>query len=59
MAEYAYNNAKNASTGYTPFELHCGINPWVLFEKDINPCSKSRSTNKLTKVLKEWIEIYC
>ena len=23
MAEFAYNNAKNASTGYTPFELNC------------------------------------
>ena len=24
MAKLAYNNAKNASTSYTPFELHCG-----------------------------------
>ena len=24
MAEFAYNNAKNASTGHTPFELNCG-----------------------------------
>ena len=24
MAEFAHNNAKNASTGYTPFELNCG-----------------------------------
>ena len=22
MAEFAYNNAKNASTGYTPFKLN-------------------------------------
>ena len=24
MAEFAYNNAKNASTGYILFELNCG-----------------------------------
>ena len=27
MAEIAYNNAKNASTGFTPFELNCGYHP--------------------------------
>ena len=25
MAEFAYNNAKNASIGHTPFELNCGF----------------------------------
>ena len=25
MAEFAYNNAKNTSTGYTPFELNSGF----------------------------------
>ena len=29
MAEFAYNNAKNASTGHTPFELNCGYHPSV------------------------------
>ena len=36
MAEFAYNNAKNASTGYTPFELNCGYHPCVSYEKDID-----------------------
>ncbi len=27
MAKFAYNNAKNASTGYTPFELNYGFHP--------------------------------
>ncbi len=27
MAEFTYNNAKNASTGHTPFELNCGYHP--------------------------------
>ena len=26
-AEFAYNNSKNASTGFTPFELDCGQRP--------------------------------
>ena len=39
MAEFAYNNAKNASTGYTPFELNCGYHPCVSFEEDTDPCS--------------------
>ena len=30
MAEFAYNNAKNASTGYTPFKLNCGYHPRML-----------------------------
>ena len=30
MAEFAYNNAKNARTGHTPFELNCGYHPRVL-----------------------------
>ena len=24
MAEFAYNNIKNASIGHTPFDLNCG-----------------------------------
>ncbi len=27
IAEFAYNNAKNASTGFTPFELNYGYHP--------------------------------
>ena len=27
MAEFAYNNAKNPSTGYTSFKLNCGYYP--------------------------------
>ena len=33
MAEFAYNNAINASTDYTSFELNCGYYPWVFFQK--------------------------
>ena len=30
MAKFAYNNAKNASTSHTPFELNCGYYRWML-----------------------------
>ena len=57
MAEFAYNNAKNASTGHTLFELNCGYHPRVSFEKDVDSCSRSCSANKLVKELRELIEV--
>ena len=57
MAEFAYNNAKNASTGHMPFELNCGFHPRVFFEDDVNFCSRSCSANELTKELKELMDI--
>ena len=47
MAEFAYNNAKNASTGHMPFELNCGYHPRVFFKKDINPCFWSKTADEL------------
>ena len=43
MAEFAYNNAKNASTGYTPFELNFGYHLCVSYEENFDPRSKSRT----------------
>ena len=57
MAEFAYNNAKNASTGYMPFELNCGYHPYVSFEKDINPCSQSKTAKKLSSKLRELMTV--
>ncbi len=59
MAVFAYNNAKNASTGHTPFKLNCGYYPRVSFEEDVDPCSKSRSANKLTEELRELMKVCC
>ncbi len=59
MAEFVYNNAKNASTGYTPFELNCGYHLSVSFEEDVNPRSRSRSANKLAEELRELMEVCC
>ena len=59
MTVFAYNNAINASTGYTPFELNCGYYARILFEKHVDTNSKSSSADKLAKELKKLIEIYC
>ncbi len=59
MAEFFYNNAKNANTGHTLIEFNYEFYPQVLFEKDINPYTKYCFANKLVKELKELIEICC
>ena len=53
MAKFVYNNAKNASTGHTPFELNCGYHPRMLYEEEVDSHSKSKSANKLLAELKE------
>ena len=59
MAKFAYNNAKNASTSDTPFELNCGYHSRVSFEEDVNLHSKSCSADKLARELKKLIEVCC
>ena len=58
MAEFAYNNAKNASTGFTPFELNCKYHPRVLYEEDLNPRSQSRTVEELSSELRELMTVY-
>ena len=57
MAKFAYDNAKNASTGHTPFELNCGYYLRISFEKDTDPCSYSKTANKLLAELRELMSI--
>ena len=59
MIEFTYNNAKNASSGYTLFELNFGYHRKVFFEEDIDPHMKSCSTNKLAEELRELIKVCC
>ncbi len=59
MAEFVYNNAKNASTSHTSFELNYGYHPKVSFEEDIDPRSRSRSANELAEELRQLMEICC
>ncbi len=57
IAEFAYNNTKNASTGYTLFELNCGYYPRVSLEEDVDPRLRSCSANGLAEELGELIEV--
>ena len=41
IAEFAYNNTKNTSSGYTSFELNCGFYPRVSYKEDVDPRSRS------------------
>ncbi len=47
IAEFTYNNTKNASTGYTFFELNCGFHLQASYKKDVNHHSQSKSAHKL------------
>ena len=53
MAKIAHNDAKNVSTGHTPFEPNCNYYPRISFEEDINLCSQSKSINKLLVELQD------
>ena len=53
MAKFAYNNAKNASTEHTFFKLNYGYHPYVSFEKDSNPHSKSQLAEELFSKLRD------
>ena len=48
MVEFAYNNAKNASTGHTLFKLNCGYHPCVFYEKNLDLRLKSKTAEELS-----------
>ena len=58
MAEFAYNNTKNASTRHTPFELNCEYHPHVSYVENLDPHSKSRTAEELSSELQELINMY-
>ena len=53
MAEFAYNNAKNASTGHILFKLNCDYYPRMSYKEEVDSCSKSKSADKLSAELRE------
>ena len=57
MAEFVYNNTKNASTSYTPFELNCGYHPRVSYKENVDPRSKSKSADNLANHLRELMAV--
>ena len=59
MAEFAYNNSKNASTGHTPFELNCEYYSWIFFENEYNVCSRSSSGDGPAIELRKLLNVCC
>ena len=58
MAEFAYNNAKNANTGHILFKLNCRYYSCVFYKEDLDLCSKSRTAKELSSELQELITVY-
>ena len=58
MAKFAYNNAKNSSIGYMPFNLNCRYHFCIFFKEDINCCFQSKIGHKLLIKLQELMTIY-
>ena len=57
IAKFAYNNAKNASTGHTSFELNYGYHPCVSYKENIDSYSKSKLADKLLADLQELMTV--
>lgn len=58
MAEFAYNNVKNATTNHTLFEFNYDYHLCIFFEDEFDFCTRFYSANKLVKELGELISIY-
>ena len=58
IAQFTYNNAKNASIGHMPFELNCNYHPQILYKEKVDSCSKSEITDKLAIELRELLIIF-
>ena len=52
MAEFAYNNMKHASIEYTPFKLNYGYHLRISYKEDVDPRSRSKAADELTKELR-------
>ena len=58
IAEFAYKNARNVSTGHTPFKLNCGYHFWVLYEENVDPRSQSKLADKISVELKDFLIVW-
>lgn len=57
IAEFAYNNTKNASTGCMLFELNCDYYPSMSYKEDIDLCFKLNRVEILWSKLHEHINV--
>ena len=56
-AKFAYNNAKNASTGHISFELNYAYHSYLFYKEDIDLCSKLKLAEKLLNELQKLMSI--
>ena len=57
ITDFIYNNTKIASTGHILFELYCSCHPKVFFKENVDFRSRSCSTDKLAKELREIMKV--
>ena len=57
MAKFAYNKAKNKSTGHITFELNCGYHSCISIEKNINLHSRSKTADELLTELQKLLSV--
>ena len=58
MAEFTYNNAKNANIDHISFEFYCGYHLWVFYKKDLDLYPKLKTMEKLSFKLQNFMAIY-
>lgn len=58
MAEFVYNNTKNASTSHTLFELNYSYLSYISYIKNIDPQSKLKSAYNFLSKLRELMTVY-
>lgn len=51
MAEFAYNNTKNATTYFILFELNYDFQPEIYYKEDVDPRFKLKAANQLANKL--------
>ena len=57
MAEFAYNNAKNASIGHTLFQLNCRFHLRSSYKKDVDLCSRLKTADELATELRDLMSV--
>ena len=53
MAEFAYNNSRQASTMMSPFEALLGYHPQISYEDNCDPRSRSQTADKNAATLRD------
>ena len=59
IAEFTYNNAKNASIKHLPFELNCGYYSRMSYKEEVDLLSQSMLTDEFLVELRELMVICC